>query len=65
MAEISRHTADLLINRHEVTITILLVHRLLNELRVIIETLLIVTPNHLKLIAQRLYELQFCRTTIK
>jgi hypothetical protein len=39
MAEVSRHTADVLINRHEVTIAILLVHRFLNELRVIVETL--------------------------
>ncbi len=39
MAEVSRYTADVLINRHEVTVTILHVHRLLNELRVIIETL--------------------------
>jgi hypothetical protein len=39
MAEVSRYSADVLINRHEVTITILLVHRFLNELRVIVETL--------------------------
>ena len=39
MAEVSRCPADVHINRHEVTVTILLVHRLLDELRVIVETL--------------------------
>ncbi len=65
MAEVSRRTANILIDRHEVTVSIFLVHRLPDKIRVIIETLQVSLPNHLKLIVQWFCELLFCRTTVK
>ncbi len=53
------------IDRHEVTVTIFFVHCLLNKVRVFVETFRISTSDHLKLVAQRLCEHQFCRTTIE
>jgi hypothetical protein len=52
MAELSRCMANIIIDRHEVTVLIFLVHRLPDKIRVIIETLQVSSPNHLKLVVQ-------------
>jgi hypothetical protein len=44
--------ADILIDRHEVTVSIFLVHCFSDKIGVIIETLRVSLPNHLRLIVQ-------------
>jgi hypothetical protein len=65
MAEVSGCATNILIDRHEVTVLIFLVHPLPDEIRVIIETLQVSLPNHLELIVQWFCEHYFCGTSVK
>ncbi len=59
------YATNILTDRHKVTVSIFLVHCLSDKIRVIIETLQVSLPNHLKLIVQWFCEHLFCRTTVK